>query len=44
MAILILGLIIFLGAHSVRIVAPTFRDRQMEPSGADGERNRRRRV
>ncbi|WP_366655126.1 NnrU family protein [Fodinicurvata sp. EGI_FJ10296] len=33
MAILILGLIIFLGVHSVRIVAPDFRDRQIAARG-----------
>jgi uncharacterized membrane protein len=33
MLILILGLIVFLGVHSVRIVAPDFRDRQIAAHG-----------
>ncbi len=33
MLVLILGLVIFLGIHSVRIAAPGFRDRQVEAGG-----------
>ncbi|HLA33957.1 MAG TPA: NnrU family protein, partial [Rhodocyclaceae bacterium] len=40
LAILTLGLLIFLGSHSVRIVADNWRTRQIARWGADGWKTR----
>jgi len=36
MLVLILGLVLFLGIHSVRMIAPGFRDQRMEAMGENG--------